>query len=760
MVVAVMKNRHALVPAATIAVVVMALLKMTTIQISMSFPVAIRPMIRTRNKIVRSAVSTNFFPRRSSQRHPRWTSSSLSSVADAKIATAKSSTTTRDDHTKEDILHPKSSSIPKQNSSSSHEWFSVAPMMAHTTRYYRYFWRIFSHQTTLYTEMIPSSSIVNAYRQDVKNLVKFVSVVSHHDGEKVEEKDLFRPQNIARYVSEIQSRSSSSISMLFDLIQEDTTDGKIVLQLGGRDPQSLKLATMIACCWRSPPQPSSSSSLPSSAYSQFAYSAINLNCGCPSTSVSSPGRGCGAALMLEPEHVVQCLNAMTEGINTIINYRPIISDSTTSAAKIVDDDHAPPPILTLKHRLGVEDAATYQSRTSNNSTDTGRNEQVEEAYERCFNFLWIVLNSPNANHDLKRIQVHSRYALLGLDRVEEDNGDDDDGRKKASTTAGLWVPQEKSSSMINKENLAASTTIGFKKSKKIDHSRVQYRAKQQARQATVANRSIPPLLPEVAERIAKEFGHQIEVVTNGGIASIEKARQRGMVHNLHDDDNDDTGDDIPVSNPYGRIHGVMVGRAAINHPCAFSDIDLFLSGGKTSRDRNDAGKTTRRDVLRTYCEYCDIQELNMKRKQLSHADVMSTRRSLVAPVYHILAGEDGSDSERTDEEEDQVEDTGSSSDRYRYNPNAIYQRCLKKLMSRPQRHRSGDAIRAAISTVDDAAPPLSSRKPTSSRSSLGKSLSLDKPLSDHVPIHVINERQSAYSHLATKRSGTFQKMIH
>jgi len=616
-------------------------------------------------------------------------------------------------------------------------------MMAHTTRYYRYFWRIFSQQTTLYTEMIPSSSIVNAYRQDVKNMMVGLSACVNHDEEKEQEEEgnIFHPKNIVYFVDQIQSRSSSSpqksASLLFDLIQEDTTDGKIVLQLGGRDPQTLKLATMIACCWKS----SSSSSSTYSTY-HYAYSAINMNVGCPSTSVSSPGRGCGAALMLEPEHVVQCLNAMTEGIKTIMNYRSIKLDS--AAVRNNDDT---PPILTLKHRLGVEDAATYQSRTANSTS--GSDEQVEEAYGRCYNFLSTVLNSPNANHDLKRVQVHSRYALLGLDQLEDDNGDGDE-ENKSSTTAGLWVPTRSSSG--NKRETSTISITQDRESKKIDHSRVQYRAKQQARQATVANRSIPPLLPEVAERIAKKFGHQIEVVTNGGIASIDDAIQRGMVHPLHGDG------DIQNSNADERIHGVMVGRAAINHPCAFSGIDSILSGGETLGDGNGAG-ITRRDVLERYAEYCDVQELDMKQKQLSQTDIMSARRSLVAPVYHILAGEDGSDSERTDEE-DQVEDTGnSSSSRYRYNQNAIYQRCLKKLMSRPQRHPSGDAIRAAISTVDGAAP-LRSPKSSSRRSSPMKKSSLDKPLSDHVPIHVINERQSEYSHLATKRSGTFQKMIH
>jgi len=45
------------------------------------------------------------------------------------------------------------------------ELFSVAPMMGHTNRHYRYFFRQLSKRAHLYTEMIPSSQIVRAYKR-------------------------------------------------------------------------------------------------------------------------------------------------------------------------------------------------------------------------------------------------------------------------------------------------------------------------------------------------------------------------------------------------------------------------------------------------------------------------------------------------------------------------------------------------------------------------------------------------------------------
>merc|ERR1719491_1402024 len=58
------------------------------------------------------------------------------------------------------------------NSNTNHdkELFSVAPMMAHTNRHYRFFWRLFSTRTFLYTEMIPAQQIVTLYDRELNQL--------------------------------------------------------------------------------------------------------------------------------------------------------------------------------------------------------------------------------------------------------------------------------------------------------------------------------------------------------------------------------------------------------------------------------------------------------------------------------------------------------------------------------------------------------------------------------------------------------------
>ncbi|GFH11605.1 uncharacterized protein HaLaN_07135, partial [Haematococcus lacustris] len=63
----------------------------------------------------------------------------------------------------------------------------------------------------------------------------------------------------------------------------------LVCQLGGSDPATLAAATALAV--------------------QYGYDEINLNCGCPSDRVA--GAGCfGAALMLQPQLVADCMAAM------------------------------------------------------------------------------------------------------------------------------------------------------------------------------------------------------------------------------------------------------------------------------------------------------------------------------------------------------------------------------------------------------------------------------------------------------------------
>ena len=97
-----------------------------------------------------------------------------------------------------------------------------------------------------------------------------------------------------------------------ELIAYHPMENPVALQLGGADPFVLAKATQIAA--------------------KLGYAEVNLNCGCPSGRVQSGGFG--ACLMLQPDCVVACVQAM------------------------VDAAQVP---ITVKCRLGVDNLFTYNN---------------------------------------------------------------------------------------------------------------------------------------------------------------------------------------------------------------------------------------------------------------------------------------------------------------------------------------------------------------------------------------------------------------
>ncbi|WP_127111645.1 tRNA dihydrouridine(20/20a) synthase DusA [Shimia sediminis] len=115
---------------------------------------------------------------------------------------------------------------------------SVAPMMDWTDRHCRYLHRLLSRETLLYTEMVTAPALV---RGGAVHLLDF-----------------------------------------------NTEEHPVALQLGGSDPQELAEATRIGAA--------------------HGYDEINLNVGCPSDRVQSGTFG--AVLMKTPDLVAECLSAM------------------------------------------------------------------------------------------------------------------------------------------------------------------------------------------------------------------------------------------------------------------------------------------------------------------------------------------------------------------------------------------------------------------------------------------------------------------
>jgi tRNA-dihydrouridine synthase len=361
----------------------------------------------------------------------------------------------------------------------SKELFSVAPMMGHTNRHYRYYFRLFSRRAYLYTEMIPSSQILRAYRrargiylhegtdgrnqyqaEEEINAEEMMEVMARIKANPGKEYQLHggndRDDNLTLHQLIGTSSSSTSSSM---------SEHPVVLQLGGKDPHALGMAAAIGA-----------------AYGKGEYHEINLNCGCPSNAVG--GRSGGCSLMREPELVAQCVEQMNSAVQSLAE-----ADDESSM------NHRPG--ITVKHRLGVRDASTFDAAADREKND-------EEAYDDCSNFIRTV----SMNGDVTKFHVHSRLGLLG-EFADDDNDEDD---KKARQT--LWVPGDD-----NSNHLPTDRSIG-----KIDHKREQERAKKRARKATVKNRHVPPLRPEVINSLADEFS-QYEFVANGGIQTMPEVKK-------------------------------------------------------------------------------------------------------------------------------------------------------------------------------------------------------------------------------------------
>ncbi len=116
--------------------------------------------------------------------------------------------------------------------------FAVAPMMDWTDKHCRFLHRQLSQHALLYTEMVVADAII------------------HGDQQR--------------------------------LLGYDDSEHPIAVQLGGSDPEKLKIAAKVC--------------------EEFGYDEINLNVGCPSDRVQSGTFG--ACLMREPELVASCVDAM------------------------------------------------------------------------------------------------------------------------------------------------------------------------------------------------------------------------------------------------------------------------------------------------------------------------------------------------------------------------------------------------------------------------------------------------------------------
>ena len=278
--------------------------------------------------------------------------------------------------------------VPKTKTESYHEKqsqllqstpLSLAPMMEYTDRHFRHMVRLISSNTLLYTEMVTANAIVHERKEAIQrnlddNPVRTKSLPPKDSLlESQVHEDLHQFGYDMTYLRRFFGQGHGGIM----------PEGPSVLQLGGSDPHLLEQACDALM------------DLTQRGYCD--YTAVNLNCGCPSPKVA--GKGCfGAALMDEPDLVKDLVVAMHNGCRGDM---PI-----TVKCRIGTDQQ-----MVNNHGNGSNDANARFTRTGYDDID----EQQE--YSNLCRFIETVASSGVVTD----FQVHARIAVLSKSFSPSDN---------------------------------------------------------------------------------------------------------------------------------------------------------------------------------------------------------------------------------------------------------------------------------------------------------------------------------------------------
>eukprot|EP00980_Cylindrotheca_fusiformis_P028420 scaffold22599_cov139-Cylindrotheca_fusiformis.AAC.11 len=227
---------------------------------------------------------------------------------------------------------------------------SLAPMMEYTDRHFRHLVRLISKKTLLYTEMVAASALCHERRNQEEEYLSRYPGASDDDV-----RENYSDSYLQKYLS--QGRVQP-------------LEGPSVLQLGGSNPkQMLEAAQTI---------------MDMTERGWCDYTAINLNCGCPSPKVA--GKGCfGAALMDEPKLVEELTRALHDGVKGRLP-------------------------ITVKCRIGTDSEQQF-SKAAYSQVDP------EVEYSRLCNFIETVASGGIVTD----FSVHARIAVLQKSFSPSDN---------------------------------------------------------------------------------------------------------------------------------------------------------------------------------------------------------------------------------------------------------------------------------------------------------------------------------------------------
>ena len=273
----------------------------------------------------------------------------------------------------------------RTNTLRSNSKLSLAPMMEYTDRHFRHLVRLLSDRTLLYTEMVAANAIAHEREAALSSLS-----IKNHQQQHPSYSSLL---DAIAQSAEVGDKSFDPTYLLRFLGQGHNPEGASVLQLGGSDPDQLFLASktiwefnQLAAAQQQQQHNQQENSLNNNKSPPIFcdYTALNLNCGCPSPKVA--GKGCfGAALMQDPHLVKQLTSAMYQG-----------SQGTMP--------------ITVKCRIGTDEGYQFTREQYSSRSE-------EEEYQSLKKFIEIVASDGIVND----FQVHARIAVLGKNYSPADN---------------------------------------------------------------------------------------------------------------------------------------------------------------------------------------------------------------------------------------------------------------------------------------------------------------------------------------------------
>ena len=189
-------------------------------------------------------------------------------------------------------------------------------MMEYTDRHFRHLVRLISNRTLLYTEMVAANAVAHERKHHLtKYYLETTTATTQQYAAAAAAADNDNNDNVVvvDYETARLRYDDTYLQRFLAQGQVAPVEGPSVLQLGGSDPETLCEASMAV--WELTQRGSSSRGGGGDTNHRICdYTALNLNCGCPSPKVA--GKGCfGAALMEEPHLVADLARAMHDGCN-------------------------------------------------------------------------------------------------------------------------------------------------------------------------------------------------------------------------------------------------------------------------------------------------------------------------------------------------------------------------------------------------------------------------------------------------------------